>query len=179
METVLIASTRSDARNLVAALFMNIQDARGAIADLADAGFGKSHIRVIFSDQAPIVMHENSEVKAAGEQTTLDGEKSLVWRLRRSFNHDLHRSGTAQMTGENQNQSFRGSADLYWEVSLSAALSPLGVAEDTMGLLNREMGPDGLLILVDGGLRCIQAQSILEQNAGIIRTGTATEHAHH
>ena len=92
MQTVLTPSTISDARNLVVALFMNIQDARGAIADLADAGFGKSQIRVIFSDQVKIVIRENSEVKTVGKQTTLDGEKSLVWKLRRSFKHDLHRS---------------------------------------------------------------------------------------
>jgi len=179
MQTVLIPSTISDARNLVVALFMNIQDARGAIADLADAGFGKSQIRVIFSDQVKIVIRENSEVKTVGKQTTLDGEKSLVWKLRRSFKHDLHRSGTDQMTGQDQNQSSSSGAALYSEVSLGAALSPLGVAEDTIGLLNREMGSDGLLILVDAGLCCSQTQSILERNAGIIRTDTTTEHAHH
>jgi len=179
MQTVLIPSTISDARNLVVALFMDIQDARGAIADLADAGFGKSQIRVIFSDQAKIVIRENPEIKAVDKQTTLDGGKSLVWRLRRSFNHDLHRSGTDQMTGQDQNQSSSSGAALYSKVSLREALSPLGVAEDTIGLLNREMGPDGLLILVDAGPRCPQTQSILERNAGIIRTDTATEHAHH
>jgi hypothetical protein len=179
MQTDLIQSTISDARNLVVALFMNIQDARGAIADLADAGFGRSQIRVIFSEQAKIVIREDSDVRAVDKQSTLDGGKSLVWRLRRSFNHDLHRSGTDQMTGQDQNQSSSSSAALYSELSLREALSPLGVAEDTIGLLNRGMGPHGLLILVDAGLRCSQTQSILERNAGIIRTDTATEHAHH
>ena len=65
MQTDLIQSTISDARNLVVALFMNIQDARGAIADLADAGFGKkSNPCHLLSEQAKIVIREDSDCKS-------------------------------------------------------------------------------------------------------------------
>ena len=108
------------------------------------------------------------------EQSTLDGGKSLVWRLRRSFLTMICiiEVGQTTTTGQDQNQSSSSSAALYSELSLREALSPLGVAEDTIGLLNRGMGPPWpALILVDAGLRCSQTQSILERNAGIIRTG--------
>jgi hypothetical protein len=166
------------ARNLVVGLFTDVKDARGAIVDLSDAGFGKNQIRVAFSDETKALPHKGSEVTAADHPAIAGGEKSLVWRLRQSFVHDLYRSGTYQIKGEDQNQSSGGTGAPCSEVDLSEALSPLKVAESTIRLLSHEIGRGGALVLVDAVFRCNEAQAILERNAGIIRTDTATERAH-
>jgi hypothetical protein len=51
----------------------------------------------------------------------------------------------------------------------------LGIAEDTIRLLDREIGADGVLILVDAGDLVDEVESILVQNRGILRTSMATQ----
>jgi hypothetical protein len=49
------------------------------------------------------------------------------------------------------------------------------VAPATINLLDREIGANGMLILVDAGDRCHEIESILERNRGMSRTVMATE----
>ena len=63
----------------------------------------------------------------------------------------------------------------YTEVDLSDTLRVVGVAPATIGLIDREIGANGMLILVDAGDRCDEIESILERNRGMSRTVMATE----
>ena len=65
----------------------------------------------------------------------------------------------------------------YTEVDLTDTLHAIGVAPATIGLLDREIGADGMLIMVDAGVRCDEGESILERNRGMVRTVMATEQA--
>jgi hypothetical protein len=175
MQTVIQKNARLAASDLVVSLFTDIQSASGAIADLGDAGFDKSQILVALSTEGRRGQKHLSIVQDLADQEHLEQTKSLAWRLRRSFEHDLHRRGTDQMAGQDKNQSSGEAILPFTEVNLGDVLLPLGVCEDTVQLMDREIGPDGVLILVHAPFHCKEAQSILERNTGIIRTDTATE----
>jgi hypothetical protein len=51
----------------------------------------------------------------------------------------------------------------------------MGVAEDRILLLNREIREKGVLLLVHAGDRSKEAESIMERNSGQIRTDTADQ----
>ena len=63
----------------------------------------------------------------------------------------------------------------YTEIDLVDTASGLGVAEDTIRLLDRDIGPNGVLILVDAGDRATEVEAMLEKNRGFLRTAMATE----
>jgi hypothetical protein len=178
MQTNAQANTRLNPRptapNLVVALFTDSQTMRDAIADLSAAGFGKSQISIAFSEAGKRTQAASSSSKDRLPKEQAGGEHSLSWKLKHSFEQDLHRSGADQMRRADGNDS--GEVGLpYSEVDLTETLSALGVAEDRILLLDREIGANGALVLVNPGYRAKEAQAILEHNCGIIRTDTATE----
>jgi hypothetical protein len=147
------SQTIGTASNIVAALFFDDVSARDAVADLKIAGFRARDIGVALSEE---------------------GEHSLLWKFRHSLEHDLH--------NQEPNLSSREDAALagvekpaFRQVDLTDTLLALRVADVTIRLLDREMGAAGLLILVDAGDRADEAESILEQNRGFLRTVMATE----
>jgi hypothetical protein len=167
-------SVRPTAPNLVVALFTDSESLRDAVADLSSAGFGKSQISIAFSKSGKRAHAGDVIARSSTDQSVSGGEHSLSWKLKHSFEHDLHRKGIDQTkrTDEFVSDKF----DLpYSEVDLTETLSALGVAEDRILLLDREIGTNGSLVLVNPGYRAKEAQAILEHNCGIIRTDTATE----
>jgi hypothetical protein len=98
--------------------------------------------------------------------------------MRRSFEHDLHRSGTAQMTGQDRDLSSGQPLQNFTEINLRETLESMGVAEGRILLLNREIRAKGVLLLVDAGDRSMEAESIMQRNSGQIRTDTVTERPH-
>ena len=67
---------------------------------------------------------------------------------------------------------------VYTEIDLTETLRGLGVAEDTIQLLDQEMGRDGIFVLVNAGERGDEVESILDRNRGFIRTVMVTEKTH-
>jgi hypothetical protein len=171
---LMAADTSKDKRttisDLVIGLFVQGKCFRDAVADLAQAGFRRNEIRAAF----PIEGQRYLTPRSATRNTNV--KHSFIWRLRQSFEHDLHRRGRDQLSGTPEDSSFSEVKLLYSEVPLRDTLRALGVAEDRIVLLNNEMGADGALLLVDAGSRRMDVESILQRNAGIIRTDTATEH---
>jgi hypothetical protein len=162
--------------DLVIGLFIQRGHLRDAVADLAQAGFHKSEILVAFPIEGQPYLTRHSAVKHIF-QPGLGGKHSLIWKLKQSFEHDLHRRGQDQLSGRHEDSSL-SEAELYSEVPLRDALQEIGVALDRIILLNNEMGPDGALLLVQAGGRWRKVESILQRNSGMIRTDTATERSH-
>jgi hypothetical protein len=172
MKTNSSSDEKTTIADLVIGLFVQGKCFRDAVADLAQAGFSRSEIRAAF----PIEGQRYLTPRSATKPTNV--KHSLIWRLRQSFEHDLHRRGRDQLSGTPEDESFSEVKLLYSEVPLRDTLRALGVAEDRIVLLNNEMGADGALLLVDAGRSRTNVESILQRNAGIIRTDTATEHPH-
>ena len=82
------------------------------------------------------------------------------------------------MTGPDKDLSSGQPLQNYSEIDLREPLESMGVAEDRILLLNREIREKGVLLLVNAGDRSKEAESIMERNSGQIRTDTATERPH-
>jgi hypothetical protein len=177
MRTDPTKAVRPTASNLVVALFTDSQSANGAVADLKDAGFSNGQISIAFSNAGKQARRGKAGVHSPGEHAVSGKGNSLAWRLRRSFEHDLHRSGTDQMAGQDENLSSNEPEQPYSEVDLRETLLSIGVAEDRILLLDHEITEKGTLILVNAADRSKDAESIMERNSGKIRTDTATERA--
>jgi hypothetical protein len=155
--------------DLVAGLFFDEMSARDAIADLKIAGLRAGQIGVALSRRGKIEHSDNVPCD-------LHGKHSIKWKLRHSIEHDLHSQG-ADLSSRHDEVATRGETLPYTEVDLNDTLHEIGVAPATINLLDREIGANGMLILVDAGDRCDEIESILERNRGMSRTVMATERA--
>ena len=124
-------------------------------------GFSASQINVAYASGAQ------------GHPDVANAVHSLVWKLRDSFERDLHHRGADQVSGKTENGGARVHSP-YTEVDLRQALSEIGVAPDRITLLEHEIAA-GVLLLVKSGGHAEKANRILEHNEGTIRTDTALE----
>lgn len=147
-----------------AGLFTDREATNDAIYDLAQAGFTPREIVVAYST------HGEQHQHAPG----LEDKHSIEWRLRHGFQHDLQRRGADQMTGDD---AASGKPPLdYSEMLPHPALLEMGLSEERIALLDRELGKDGALIFVRTDDRIDKAERIIELNEGRVKTDTATEH---
>jgi hypothetical protein len=160
--------------NLVAALFFDDVSARDAIADLKIAGFRASNIGIALSEKGKQAQHGSSDANHVPTQPVPEGKHSLYWKLRHSFERDLHSQRT-DLSSREDAAAANEEKPPYTEIDLTYTLLGLGIAEDTIRLLDREIGADGVLILVDAGDLANEVESILVQNRGILRTSMATQ----
>ncbi len=158
--------------NLVAALFLDDVCARDAIADLKLAGFGAGNIGVALSEEGKHARNRSGD--ATHGRPIPEGKHSVLWRLRHSIEHDVHSHGPGLSSREDASAAY-GENPTYTEIDLVDTASGLGVAEDTIRLLDRDIGPNGVLILVDAGDRATEVEAMLEKNRGFLRTAMATE----
>ena len=155
--------------DLVAAVFFDEISARDAIADLRLARFHADEIAVA------LPAHRKHALNATRTASLdADGKHSILWRLRHSFHHDLHSQGPGLSTREDLAAAKREEPP-FTEVDLVDSLAGMGVARDTIKLLEDRMGADGLLILVDAAERIGEVESILVRNRGMLRTVMATQ----
>jgi hypothetical protein len=148
---------------VVVGLFTDLKNAKDAICDLSRAGFDASQINVAYASPSKV----HADVSNA--------EHTILWKMRDSFERDLHHSGSSQMAGKTGSGN-AGEISPYTEVDLRTALSEIGVAPDRISLLESEIGA-GVLLLVKGRGYSEKAEEILEHNEGTIRTDTALEAA--
>jgi hypothetical protein len=153
-------------------LFLDDVSARDAIADLRLAGFVASNIGVALSEEGKRARNRSRD--ATHVQPIPEGKHSAFWRLRHSIEHDIHSPGPGLSSREDASAAYEENPS-YTEIDLVDTASGLGVAEDTIRLLDREIGPNGVLILVDAGTRATEVESMLEKNRGFLRTAMATE----
>ena len=153
--------------DLVAGLFFDEMSARDAIADLQIAGLGAGQIGVALSKRGKLQLTKSVPCD-------LHGKHSMWWKFRHSIEHDLHSHGPGLSSTDDEAATSRETTP-YTEVDLDDTLREIGVAPATIDLLDREIGANGMLILVDAGVRCDEIESILERNRGTLRTVMATE----
>ena len=158
--------------NLVAASFLKPVSARDAIADLKIAGFHSSDIGVAISRLGQ--REQERSPNAVPAPCDLDGKHSVRWKVRHSFEHDLHTHGSG-LSSRADAAAANEEKPTYTDIDLTDTLRDLGVAEDTIKLLDREMGTDGVFVLVHAGDRGEEAESILNRNRGFVRTVMVTE----
>jgi hypothetical protein len=94
--------------------------------------------------------------------------------VRHSFEHDLHTHGGG-LSSRADAAAANEEKPTYTDIDLTDTLRDLGVAEDTIKLLDQEMGTDGVFVLVHAGDRGEEAESILNRNRGFVRTVMVTE----
>ncbi len=153
--------------DLVAGLFLDKVSARDAIADLKIAGLRAGQIGVALSQRGRLESGKSMPCD-------LHGKHSIWWKLRHSIEHDLHSHG-AGLSSTQDEEAASEETTPYTAVDLNDTLREIGVAPATINLLDREIGANGMLILVDAGERCDEIESILERNRGMPRTVMATE----
>ena len=161
--------------NLVAALFLKPVSARDAIADLKIAGFRCSDIGVAISKLGQREQERNPN--AVRTPCDLDGKHSIRWKVRHSLKHDLHTHGGG-LSSRADAAAASEEKPGYTDIDLTDTLRGLGVAEDTITLLDEEMGTDGMFVLVHAGDRGEEAESILNRSRGFVRTVMVTERTH-
>src|SRR5271167_4278514 len=122
---------------VVAGLFTHLKNAKDAICDLSAAGFSASQINVAYASNVQ------------GHPDVSNAEHTLVWRLRSSFERDMHHHGADLLRGP-AGSGDGGDNSPYTEVDLREALSGIGVAPDRISLLEREIAA-GVLVLVKSG----------------------------
>ena len=150
--------------NLVAAVFLDDISARDAIADLKIAGFHANEIGVCTS-------HQSSQAHLSADPA---GRHSLMWRLRHSAQIDLEAHGTS-LTNKGYLAVATQEQPAYTELKLDSTMRFLGIGENTIQLVDREIGPTGLLIYVAAGDRGSEVETILEKNRGYVRSAMAAE----
>jgi hypothetical protein len=155
----------SVASGVVAALFLKKKHVCDAVSDLNKAGFDKGRIRVAYSTERP----GGPDGEAEGTD-----EHSMSWRLRHSFNRDLHHQGAEIVAAPNE-QISNPAEPLYSVVNLHDCLQAMGLTEARIGLIDHEIGPEGALMLIDAGERWKEATTIVERDCADVRTDTATE----
>jgi hypothetical protein len=161
--------------NLVAALFLKPVSARDAIADLKIAGFRSSDIGVALSQLGQ--RKQERSPNAAPAPGDLEGKHSVRWKVRHSIAHDLHAHGGG-LSSRQDAAAASQEKPAYTDIDLTDTLRGLGVAENTIQLLDEEMGTNGMFVLVHAGDRGEEAESILERNRGFVRTVMVTERTH-
>jgi hypothetical protein len=149
--------------DLVAAVFFDQTSARDAIADLNLARFHADEIAVAVP-----------EYRKQDSPLDTDGKHSMLWKLRHSFQHDLQSQG-ADFSSQKHLAKASEEDPPYTEIDLVESLGAMGVARDTIKLLEDRMGEDGLLILVHAPECIDEAESILVKNRGMLRTVMATQ----
>ncbi len=148
---------------MVAAVFFDQTSARDAIADLNLARFHAEDIAVAVPEYR----------KREAALNTV-GEHSVLWKLRHSFQHDLQSHG-ADLSSQEHLAAANAEDCPYTEIDLVDSLTELGVARDTIKLLEDRMGADGLLIAVHAVDRIDEVESILVKNRGMLRTVMVTQ----
>lgn len=151
---------------LVAAVFRDDVSARDAIADLKIAGLHAVDIGVCTSEES----------RRAQVSADPGGKHSLWWRLRHSGQADLAPRGTS-LTNEGYLEKATREDPPYTELELVPTMRSMGVGEETIQLMDQEIGPGGLLIYVSAGHRRSEVELILEKNGGFLRTAMATQPA--
>jgi hypothetical protein len=149
--------------DLVAAVFFDQITARDAIADLQLASFHADQIAVAVPE------YRKSEPPLNGQ-----GKHTIRWKLRHSFEHDLQSHG-ADLSNKEHLAAATAEDPPYTEIDLVENLSDLGVARDTIKLLEDRMGAKGLIVIVHAKDRIDEAESILVKNRGMLRTPMVTQ----
>jgi hypothetical protein len=159
--------------HLVAAVFLDEVSARDAIADLKLAGVHADQIGVALSEEGKRAHALNPGANHLPGD--MEGKHSILWRVRHSIQHDVHRHEGLGLSSREHAAAANEEQPPFTEIDLTDTLREQGVAEATIKLLHHQVGAKGFLILVDAGDNENQIDSILLKNRGMPRTVMVTE----
>jgi hypothetical protein len=159
--------------HLVAAVFLDEVSARDAIADLKLAGVRANQIGVALSDEGKRLHALNPDAQHLPGD--MEGRHSILWRVRHSIHHDVHRHEGRGLSSRQDAAAANDEQPCFTEIDLTDTLRELGIAEATIKLLHHQVGAKGFLILVDARDNENQIDSILLKNRGMPRTVMVTE----
>ena len=168
-------ATGTKPSHLVAAVFLDEVSARDAIADLKLAGVRANRIGVALSDEAKRIHSLNPEAKHL--PSNLEGKHSVLWRVRHSIKHDVHGHQGPGLSSREDAAAANEEQPPFTEIDLTSTLRGLGIAEATIKLLHHQVGPKGLLVMVDALGHEDRIEAILLNNRGMPRTVMVTEQA--
>ena len=168
MSDISDVTTRARLRtvNTVAlAYFTNREHLSDAAHDLCSAGFQ--------ADQLHISQPLNDsllKLKVGGDEPLqVLGAHSLRWLLNRTKTHDRQRRGADQMHGLDP-EPLEGTSPTCSTLDLSSALTAMDVRASMIQLLQRDTRMKGMHMLVDASDRVSEADTIMSDNAGLLRT---------
>jgi hypothetical protein len=165
-----VGMTRS---HMVAAVFLDEVSARDAIADLKLAGVHANQIGVALSDEGKQAHALHPEAKHL--PSDMEGKHSLLWRVRHSIQHDVHKHEGRGLSSRPDAAAANEEQPAFTEIDLTDTLREQGIAEATIKLLHHQVGAKGFLIMVDAGDDQDRIDSILLKNRGMPRTAMVTE----
>ena len=161
------------ASHLVAAVFLDEVSARDAIADLKLAGVRANQIGVALSEEGKRAHALNPGAKHLPGD--MEGKHSILWRVRHSIQHDVHRHEGLGLSSRPDAAAANEEQPPFTEIDLTDTLRGHGIAEATIKLLHHQVGAKGFLILVDARDDEDRIDSILLKNWGMPRTVMVTE----
>ena len=150
------------------AYFTNARCLHDAATDLRKAGFSTNEINT--TDPIPsFPPHpKSSKLQHLRSEAADPDLHSRLWEFKHSFMHDMHRRGEQQLS--NENPTSPGTAPPCIHINLHDTLAAMGVAEDTIWLLEHEIEADRIFMLVDARDRVDEANRIMETDCGQVRT---------
>ncbi len=137
-----------------------------SVRDLCTAGFAARGINI---SQSLAQRTINPQAEASEPLPNGIGAHSRLWLWKRSIAHDRHRRGADQMSGLDP-APLEGKNPTCSSFDLQSTLTAMFVPAVVIALLLRDMQNRGMFILVDAPGRVREADTILDRNAGYMRT---------
>jgi hypothetical protein len=94
-----------------------------------------------------------------------------------SIKHDVHSHHGPKLSSLPDAAAANEEQPPFTEIDLTSTLRGLGIAEATIKLLHHQVGPKGLLVMVDALGHEDRIEAILLNNRGMPRTVMVTEQA--
>ncbi len=153
------------------AYFINAKCVHDATTDLCRAGFRPEqiHITGVYPSYPPSTA-DPRHLQKLSDEVANPSLHSHFWSMKDSFLHDQHRQGAEQLANENSKPA--EVAPPTPAINLHDKLATLGVAEETIWLIEHEVEADRIFMLVEAGHRVDEANYIMEHDCGQIRTET-------
>jgi hypothetical protein len=152
--------------NVSLAYFADYRRISDSVRDLCTAGFAAGGINI---SQSRAQQKASPKMQEGGQLPDAIGAHSRLWRWKRTLAHDRQRRGADQMSGLDMAPS-EGKNPTCSSFDLQTTLTAMHVPAMVITLLLQDVQNEGMFLLVDASDRVREADSILDRNAGYIRT---------
>jgi hypothetical protein len=152
--------------NVSLAYFEDYRRISDSVRHLCTAGFAADGINI---SQSRAQQRANPKMYQGGPLPDAIGVHSRLWRWKRTLAHDRQRRGADQMKRLDI-VPLEGKNPTCSSFDLQATLAAMHVPATVITLLLQDVQNEGMFMLVDASDRVREADSILDRNAGYIRT---------
>ena len=166
MEQPSTVSASRTVQNVALAYFSDLRGVSDSVRDLCTAGFAPASINI---SQSAAEQASSPTVDVGTPLHNAVGEHSKQWLWNRTLSHDWQRKGADQISGLNPLPS-EGANPTCLAFDLQIVLTAMSVPAVVIGLLLHDVQRQGMFVLVDALDRVREAERILANNAGFLRT---------